>query len=160
MDKLKYLYSDIFLKEIPDEISLGFAITGCTIKCPKCHSKHTWDKYKGKTLDKYTVLNRIKSQKGVSCILFFGGEDRKDLINIIQEIKDNYDLKIAMYSGRELNFFLDRDLINLFKLDYLKVGPYIEELGALNTPITNQILYKIVKGKLENITHKFWRNNA
>ena len=33
----------MFTKEIPNELSLGFVITGCNVHCPDCHSKHIWD---------------------------------------------------------------------------------------------------------------------
>lgn len=44
----------------------------------------------------------------------------------------------------------------------IKLGPYIEELGGLDNPKTNQRLYKIVKDSdsiwtFEDITNMFWK---
>ena len=41
--------------------------------------------------------------------------------------------------------------------DYVKLGPYIEELGGLKSPDTNQRLYKRVGDSWEDITSLFWR---
>ena len=61
-----------------------------------------------------------------------------------------------MYSGYTEETFDKKVLVHL---DYLKLGPYIEERGPLNNPNTNQHLYKICKGKIvDDITYKFWNN--
>ena len=48
-------------------------------------------------------------------------------------------MKIAWYSGR------DRlpEGFDIRVLDFLKLGPYIEALGGLKSPDTNQVLYRI-----------------
>ena len=40
---LRYLNTQVYTSEIPDELSLGFSILGCNIHCPNCHSQHVWD---------------------------------------------------------------------------------------------------------------------
>ena len=47
--------------------------------------------------------------------------------------------------------------------DYVKVGPYIEHFGPLNSPTTNQRLYKVTHDtsakpdyRLTDITSRFW----
>lgn len=71
-------------------------------------------------------------------------------------IKDLYDIKVAWYSGRQE---LSKD-INLEFFDYIKVGPYIEELGPLNSKTTNQRFYKVESGNLIDITYKFQKHEA
>ena len=50
---------------------------------------------------------------------------------------------------------------NLHHFDYIKMGPYIEELGPLTSRTTNQRLYEIKHKPQDNelidITHKFWK---
>ena len=103
---LRYLDSQIYVKEIPDEISLGISISGCPIHCPECHSKHTWDGNKGAILD-IPEFNRIfyPNQRLISCIFFYGGEwDSAWLIPIIQELKlRGFSQKMGLYTGRELS---------------------------------------------------------
>lgn len=48
-------------------------------------------------------------------------------------------LKTAWYSGRETL----PDGFDIHSLDYLKLGPYIEELGGLKSPTTNQQMFRI-----------------
>ena len=43
--------------------------------------------------------------------------------------------------------------------DYIKLGPYIESLGGLKSPTTNQRLYKRVGDCWKDITATFWRSN-
>ena len=77
-------------------------------------------------------------------------------------IKDLYNIKVAWYSGRQE---LSKD-INLSNFNYVKLGPYIEELGPLNSKTTNQRFYKVhiePNGNnhwesMEDITYKFWKN--
>ena len=47
--------------------------------------------------------------------------------------------------------------INLENFDYIKVGRYDEFLGPLNSRTTNQRLYKVIDGRLFDITNRFWK---
>lgn len=69
-------------------------------------------------------------------------------------------IKIGWYSGRQEL----ANEIDLRNFDYIKLGPYIKELGPLNNPSTNQRMYKVIhmstgNSKLIDITHKFWKRN-
>ena len=79
-------------------------------------------------------------------------------------------LKIGLYTGSEhVSEFLWENL------DYIKLGPYIEERGPLNNPDTNQRLYKhdstvshsgneMIDRKFRphwhDITYRFWRKGT
>ena len=77
------------------------------------------------------------------------GNDREALLNIAQYIRREFpNLKTALYSGR---VDVEDEIYDYF--DYVKVGPYIESLGPLNSKTTNQRLYK----NKEDITYKFWK---
>ena len=41
----------------------------------------------------------------------------------------------------------------------VKLGPYIESLGGLKSPTTNQRLYKRVGDGWEDVTASFWKKN-
>ena len=45
------------------------------------------------------------------------------------------------------------------EIQRIKLGPYIEELGPLNSKTTNQRFYKIEKNKLVDITNLFWKSD-
>ena len=87
-----------------------------------------------------------------------GGDDPAQIRSLIEALricKNTSNYKTALYSGYELTHISD-ELLSL--LDYVKVGPYIENFGPLNKPTTNQRLYKVENGKIkEDITSRFWR---
>lgn len=66
-------------------------------------------------------------------------------------------LKIGWYSGRQE---LSKD-IDLNNFDYIKLGPYIEEKGPLNSRTTNQVMLQIDhscgKPIVTDITSHFWK---
>lgn len=155
--KLRYANTQVVFTEVPNEISLAINITGCTIHCKGCHSQWLWSN-KGKELTKYELISLIEKNKGITTVLFMGGDNFiMQLVECARDIKYHYsNLKIAWYSGRR-----DLDYSGLPKLkelmtflDYIKVGPYIKQLGGLDNPNTNQKFYRIdrvpaVEGKPE-----------
>ena len=157
---LKYLYSQVYTKEIPNELSLGFSVLGCPVHCPECHSPHMWDvncEGEGTDLTVKELENIIEQQKWVSCILFFGGEwDMMHLNKLLKTCKD-LEYKTALYSGHELDWFKIKHPNFHLYLDYIKVGRYYSEYGSLDYPSTNQRLYKVDTN--EDITHLFWKTN-
>lgn len=158
---LKYHSSYIGFREIPDEISLCINISNCPNNCKGCHSP--WLKEDvGEDLNIESLNTLINKNKGVSCICFMGGDqDFTEVSNLATIVKMRSDCpyKTAWYSGRQ---HIPNELdINAF--DYIKVGPYIEELGGLDNINTNQRLYMIYPNYFGNIqidiTNKFWNDN-
>lgn len=159
---MRYSGFQVCTTEIPDEISLGISCLGCNVHCTGCHSQETWDIYsigKGKQLKVQDICDALDKQKYITCVLFFGGEWAVDFLKIVKELKDKKpDIKIALYTGRILEDFKNKEIINY--LDYIKVGPYNKVKGNLRSKTTNQKLYKLENGRIaKNITHMFWRNN-
>ncbi len=156
---LKYLETQITFSEIPDEISLCIEITNCPNNCKNCHSPHL-TKDIGKPLDLQALTTLIDSAKGITCVCIMGGDKSpSEVDDIAQDIKEYYPkLKVGWYSGKNT---ISKE-ISLYYFDYIKVGPYIKDLGPLNSKTTNQKMYKVVhtsvgKDKLIDITHKFWK---
>ena len=159
---LKYLYSQVYTAEVPRELSLGFAVLGCNVHCPDCHSKHTWDincGNQGIELTTEELDRQIARQPWVSCILFFGGEwDIHFLENLLLYAKKKYEYRLALYSGRNFDFFRQTCISSI--VDFLKIGSYRKELGGLIYPSTNQRLYRLERGEIvEDMTPLFWRTN-
>ena len=149
------LYSSsnyITTQDVPDEIALAISFSGCPLHCKGCHSAFTWDPYFGEvfTDEKFTQI--IKRNKYASCVLFYGGEWKLERLLELIKIAKNHNLKVCLYTGLELNQ-VDKQLVQA--LDYIKVGPFIEQLGGLNKKTTNQKMYKIENEKLTDITNKF-----
>lgn len=154
---MKYTDTLIGFREFPDEIALLVNISGCPIHCNECHSPELWEDI-GKELNKESIDKLIKENEGITLFAFMGGIS---VDYFAKYIKDNYPhLKVGWYTGQS-TFFGDSK-----NYDYVKLGPYIKDLGPLDNPNTNQRMYKYdssCKDSIEglgegwiDITHKFY----
>lgn len=147
---LKYADVLISFQEVPNEISLCINITGCKNNCKGCHSPWLF-KDIGIDLTPTELFKLIKQNKGITCVCLMGGDTDPETINKLASDIKSWGLKSAWYSGKQ-------DIseeIRLINFDYIKVGPYIQELGGLDSNTTNQIMYKIENTKLIDITYHF-----
>lgn len=162
---LKYVNYDIVFQEVPNETTLAINISNCPCHCKGCHSSYLSEDI-GEELRMSTLLRLCDKNAGITCVSFMGGDSNPLSINtlamIIRINKPN--LKVAWYSGRQE---LSKD-IDLRNFDYIKLGPYIEELGGLKSPTTNQRMYEVKMCRelyedgnpvygLEDITSLFWK---
>ena len=156
---LKYLYCKEVFSEIPGEISLGISISGCTIHCKGCHSRELWED-KGEPLDVETLCGLLNQHNGITCLCLFGGEADIDALTELFMYAHKR-VKTAWYCGLDM---IPQDKLGVIQyLDFLKIGHYDMELGGLDSPSTNQRLYKIEHQGDHNwghtdITHLFWKH--
>lgn len=152
--KLKYVDTKIVFSEVPDEITLAISISNCPCKCEGCHSQYLWDDI-GTILDNDSLSDLINKNKGISCVCFMGGDSNPNSINELGKfVKEQFKgLKTAWYSGKkEISNFID-----ISNFDFIKIGPFIKKRGPLDSPLTNQIFYKIENNKLFDKTHLFYK---
>ncbi len=145
---LKCYNYDIVCQEVPDEITLAVNISCCPNRCPGCHSPWLWEDA-GEVMTEEMLEELIdRYSTAVTCFCFMGGDaEPEEIERLAKWIRSRYPtIRTAWYSGRE-------ELPEGFDvkcLDFLKLGPYIERLGGLKSPVTNQILYKVKEdGTLE-----------
>ena len=158
--------TSVVLEEIPDKVTLAVEISNCQGNCVGCHSPFLRDNV-GCELTPQEVNELIDANYGINCFLFLGeGNDREALEKIANHIRNRYNLKLALYSGRTE---VEPELYDIF--DYVKVGPYIAQYGPLNKKTTNQRLYVVEhnlpadpamgvdsgNNRIEDITYRFWR---
>ena len=152
---LRYCNTDIVFQEYPDEVTLAINISGCPCHCPGCHSPFLWaDKGNELTIDSLTSLIE-EAGEPITCIGFMGGDaDPKTVDNLAFYVKQHYPtLKTGWYTGRTA---ISPDIHKEY-FDYIKVGPYLRHLGALNSPKTNQrMLRRCPDNSFEDITSRFW----
>lgn len=156
---IKYVPQDtsVTFAEIPTEITLCLNLSLCPHHCPGCHSTYL-QRDIGDELTTDILDSLIKKNKGITCVLFLGGDNDKDTLkSFAKYISTKYDLLVGWYSGET-----ELDLYEYGRyFDYIKVGPYIKERGPLNSPTTNQRLYFIKRDRdnltIEDITFTFWR---
>lgn len=148
---LKFVGTSIVCQEVPGEIAFTFSISGCPHKCAGCHSKYLWDDIGDALLDNLVdVLSPYKEY--ITCVCFMGGDQNMAELRQALLIVKDFGLKTCLYSGLENIDDID-PVIHL--LDYCKVGRYDEKLGGLNSPETNQRMYKVIDGVCINITSEF-----
>lgn len=154
---LKYVDAKVVFAEVPDEVTLAINISNCPCQCKGCHSSYLAQDI-GTELTFNEVRKLIRKNSGISCIALMGGDAEPDRINTLASfIINHYDsVKVAWYSGRqELSNGID-----LCNFDYIKLGPYKEEFGPLNSKTTNQRFYKVNGRELVDITSKFWKHET
>lgn len=164
---LKYVDTKVCFQEVPDEISLCINLSGCPHRCEGCHSPYL-QKDIGTVLTKDELDNLIKSNKGITCVCFMGGDgDIPVLTTLAWYVQTEYNLKTAWYTGLSWSpKSIERPTTHVF--DFIKTGPYIKEFGPITDPNTNQRFY--TKGtqmhKMDanphmfyDTTDKFWKKN-
>lgn len=153
---LKYHTTDISCRAIPEEVSLLFNITGCTIKCPGCNEKTLW-KDKGTELTFNELRAILKNySSAITCVCFMGGEHEPSYINDLARLtRQLYPcLHTAWYSGLS-NIPSEIEYCNF---NYLKIGAYEASKGILGEPNTNQRVFMVGEDcSLTDITDRYIR---
>ena len=147
---LKCYSYDIVCPEIPDEISLAVNISCCPNRCPGCHSPWLWEDAGESMTEEFLEALIGKYKDAITCFCFMGGDaEPLEIERLAFWIKEKYPhVKTAWYSGN------DRiaEGFDILSLDYVKIGPFRQELGGLKSPTTNQALYMIESdGNLKRI---------
>ncbi len=150
---LKFSTEQVVWQEVPGEVSLAFTISGCPLRCKGCHSSAARNPSAGQLLTAEYFLTRLHQYQGlISCVVFLGGEWRPDELKVLLRIACEQQLKTCLYTGFE------NIATNLLPyLTYLKTGPWVAELGGLNSPTTNQRFIDV--RTQENLNYKFLKNH-
>jgi anaerobic ribonucleoside-triphosphate reductase activating protein len=173
---LKYpvVNTDITFNELPDKMAYAIELGACKQHCVGCHSPELQEEDAPLTslLD---VLEEAQDaiDAGANAIVVMGGTNNKhitaeSLISLLSALSDI--APVGIYSGSE-----DEERDKMIALEghctWLKTGPYVEALGGLESPRTNQRFYYISQSyrldKNDNVvfvrpcfldeTHKFWK---
>ena len=142
---MEIITRSIVTQEVPGEISIALAVWGCPMNCKGC----SWSE-QNKATDHYTLeeedfRKQLDVNEGfVTCITFLGGEWCEDLVKYLGMAQE-YGYKTCLYTGRD-----DVSEEVKSKLNYLKVGKYVESLGGLDSPTTNQKFINLDTGEVQN----------
>lgn len=154
----------VSFQEVPDEVSLVLLISECQFRCKGCHSPEL-QKKTGEELTERFIDDLVDQYRNaITCVCFMGeGANICQTCVLAKYIKEKYKLKTALYTGMTL-VNMASTCFNMVtdSFDYFKVGPYIEDLGGLASPDTNQMMFHVEKLEnngisINNITHKFQR---
>lgn len=154
---LRFQSYDIVFQEVPDEVTLAINIANCPNGCKGCHSPHlqqdTGELFTESAID--TLLSEYGD--AITCICFMGGDaDPREVDRLARYVRamSRGRLKTAWYSGKS-SF---SEVCSLSSFNYLKLGPYVEQLGGLQSPTTNQRFYCIQNGTLDDRSMLFRKN--
>lgn len=154
---LRFASYDIVFQEIPGEITLALNLSNCPNACKGCHSPHLREDI-GEVLDAEALAALLeKYGDAVSCVCFMGGDAEAAAVErsaVLVKRLSGGKLKTAWYSGMDAL----APGIRTEHFDYIKIGSYIEALGGLASPTTNQRFYRVENGELHDRTSDFWRN--
>lgn len=153
---LHFANYDIVFQEFPDEVTLAVNLSGCPCRCPGCHSAYLWEDV-GEVLDEARLLSLADHYgAGITCVALMGGDASPAEVLRLLEVfhRERPALRTGWYSGRQE---LPACFAEHRAPDYVKLGPWREELGPLSSRSTNQRLYRYhADGRCEDITEKFW----
>ena len=146
---------DIVFQEVPNETSLALNISDCPHHCPGCHSMYLWQPV-GDVLTEEWLQQQLARYPYLTCVSIQGGDrDYHEVERLARWIKQ-HGLKSCWYTGFAR---LPEDL-QYGCFDFIKVGPYIELMGGLRSPSTNQRFYRVEQdGSLYDLTELFWKNS-
>jgi len=139
---MRIFREDITLIEVPGEVSLTLAVSGCPNNCPGCSwANSDTDGYKMSVVQMKEKLKEVVGS--VTVVTFLGGEWDSAFMEYLVAVKE-MGFKTCLYTGNN-----DPDKFG-YMLDYLKTGEYKEELGGLDSETTNQRFTNVTTGKSMN----------
>ena len=142
---LKYYNTQVVFQEFPGEITLAINLTNCPNHCPECHSPWLQEDI-GKELTVEELCKILGPYVGseITCIGFMGGDnDVSYLFELVEAMSESYfGFRIGWYTGKNISPEELDEHYTLYKyFDYIKTGPYVDALGGLDKPTTNQRMY-------------------
>lgn len=152
---LRFADYDIVFQEVPDETTLALNLSGCPHRCEGCHSPHLREDI-GEELTPEALDRLLARYSGVTCVGLMGGDGDLQAVEQMAAYIHTLGLRTAWYTGRTTL----PDGWHLEHFDYIKIGPYIEALGGLKSPKTNQRFYRVAEGKMQDITSLFWKQHG
>lgn len=156
---LKYADYDIVFQEIPDEVTLAINLSNCPNHCKGCHSSYLMENVGEPLTEESLSMLLNKYGKAITCVCFMGGDASPSEIEQLAcflHRQTMVQVKVGWYSGKSKL----PDDFNIDYFQYIKLGPYIESLGGLKSATTNQHLYHIVDGNMQDITYRFLPNHS
>lgn len=136
-----------YIKITKSDIANGFGIrvtlwvSGCSIRCPHCHNKDTWDRNTGRKFDEYAkkVIYGELQKPWIDGITLSGGHPLEEynvteIYQLCKEIKKDFPYKtIWLYTGLNFENLMKNDINKrIVELcDVVVDGPFIQSLKDL-----------------------------
>ena len=118
-------------------------LQGCNLRCHNCHNKSTWQISKGKKVEIHELATFLREKCANKKLTISGGEPLLQVYSLIAFCKLLPDFNICLYTGHVLSD-IPQELLTL--LNYVKVGPFMNEFKTTTKPYvgsTNQEMIKL-----------------
>lgn len=121
---------------------------GCNIRCPGCHNKELWDIHGGKEWSVQDILSHITDV--TTGLTVSGGEPTMQYTEVkaLLWAAKKFGLTTTLYTGmtkEQWDAWKRRSNIAQY-CDYIKIGPFVEELKDTSKGMTgssNQKMYRV-----------------
>jgi anaerobic ribonucleoside-triphosphate reductase activating protein len=118
-------------------VRAGIWFQGCTLACPGCLSRDTWEADESRRVPVSSVLEWLAGLPGLDGVTISGGEPfqqvaaLRELLEGLQEWRRSRSLDILIYSGYVISrLSRDEESRDILKLcDAVVTGPYVERLN-------------------------------
>ena len=148
---LKYTEIALSHREVPNEAALCIYISGCLNRCADCHYPELQRPDYGELLSvHYTdIIDLYLCQATCVCFLGEGSceAEEKEELRRYAAYAAGKGLRTCLYSGRDVDI---EPWMHAF--DYVKVGSYKPAFGPLDSPSTNQRMFRKESDTFRDIT--------
>lgn len=130
--------------DYPNRTAMVIFMSGCDIGCPNCHNPILQNPNIGAEISSEKIFAELQKRPLCSAIVFSGGDPLYQSDALISVCKDLHSrTKIGVYTGKTAKD-VPEELLKY--IDFLKTEPYIEKLGNLSSPTTNQKCWDVQGG--------------
>lgn len=121
---------------------------GCDIHCKGCQNPSSWNIEDGIPYDVEELADLLKQKVINKKLTLSGGEPLLQKNAVIELIDKLPDFDIVLYTGHDLDE-VSKEILQ--KINYIKIGAFVEELKTSTTPYvgsTNQTFMKVNHAKM------------
>lgn len=147
MKNMSYIYVNKIMENPSLCDGVGYRtvlfLQGCDLHCKGCHNKRTWDISAGTKMDVKDLAQELRKKCFNNKLTISGGEPliQKDAVLELIELLDGFD--ICLYTGHDVSE-VPKEILD--RINYLKYGPYVEELKTTIQPFvgsSNQVFMEV-----------------
>lgn len=117
-------------------------LQGCNLRCKQCQNKTTWNMSEGKKVSVDELATNLRKVCLNKKLTISGGEPLLQVDSLIAFCKLLPDFNICLYTGHVLSD-VPQELLAL--LNYIKVGPFMNEFKTTTKPFVGSTNQEIIK---------------
>ena len=138
--------------DYPDKTAMIVFMAGCLHNCKGCQNPELQDPNHGVNTSTEELIQTFQKMSLCDCVVFSGGDPLYQTPALLEACEAFSKIcEIGVYTGHKLED-VPQELFS--QINFLKTGPWIEEMGPLSSPTTNQKCWDIIDTKpVENLLY-------